>query len=48
MMRPTIAKVNKKEIERMKINALSTPAAKLEAPENVVSIVWEIICNNNQ
>jgi hypothetical protein len=28
-----------KAIEKMKINALSTPSAKLDAPENAVSIV---------
>jgi hypothetical protein len=31
--------VNMKEIEKMKINARSTASAKLDAPENAVSII---------
>ena len=35
-----IKKIN--AVAKMKINARSTPSAKLDAPENIVVIVWEL------
>ena len=48
MINATIPIVKINETAKMKINARSTPSAKLDAPENIVVIVWklsEIIIN---